>query len=141
MPAEIADREDFGQFVDGYDTGVRYADDHFGRLLDCLEEHGVLNETLIVFSADHGENLGELNVYGDHTTADDKTCRLPLVINGPGVEPGVDDDFHYQLDLGPSLLDLAGVDHSAGWDGQSFASSFTDGESRGRDYLVFGHGA
>jgi len=86
-PDEIADRDDYERWVDGYDVGVRYMDDYIGRILDALEEAGVLDETLIVFSADHGENLGELNVYGDHQTADDKTCRVPLIVRGPGVEP------------------------------------------------------
>ena len=141
MPAEIASRDDFEQFVDGYDTGVRYTDDHLARLLDVLEAEGVLEETLVVVSADHGENLGELNVYGDHVLADHLTSRVPLVAAGPGVEPGVDDDFHYQLDFGPTLLDLAGVDHQPGWDGRSFAPSLTDGESCGRDHLVLGQAA
>jgi arylsulfatase A-like enzyme len=139
-PDEIADREDFDQWVDGYDVGVRYMDDYIERLLDQLRAAGVYEETLIVVSADHGENLGELNVYGDHQTADDKTCRVPLIVNGPGVEPGVDDDLHYHLDFTWTLCELAGGQPGTGWDGRSFAYAVTDGASQGRETLVVGQG-
>ena len=141
MPDEIASREDFGRFVDGYDAGIRYMDEYVGRLFDALESAGVFGDTLVIVSADHGENLGELNVYGDHVTADEWTCNVPLVVRGPGIEPGVDDDFHYQIDFGPTLCDLAGVDAQSGWDGRSFAASVTDDASVGREALVFEHAA
>ncbi len=140
-PDEIADREAFERWVDGYDVGIRYMDDYVENLLDRLREAGVYEETLIVVSADHGENLGERNVYGDHQTADHPTCRVPLIVAGPGVEPGVDDDLHYHLDLPPTLVELAGGDAPDGWDGRSFAASLTDGESAGREFLVTGQGA
>ncbi|MFB6074138.1 MAG: sulfatase [Haloarculaceae archaeon] len=140
-PDEIADRDDFRRWVDGYDVGVRYMDEYLGNLLDALREAGVYEETLIVVSADHGENLGEQNVYGDHQTADHPTCRVPLIVAGPGVEPGVDGDLHYHLDLPPALVELAGGDVPAGWDGDSLAPSLTDGVSCGREFLVTGQGA
>ncbi|WP_137284545.1 sulfatase family protein [Halorussus salinisoli] len=140
-PDEIASREDFEQWIDGYDTGIRYMDDHIGRLLDLLESEGVLEDTLVIVSADHGENQGELNVYGDHHTADDRSCRVPLIISGPGVKHGVDDDFHYQVDLAPTITEFVDGDIPGGWDGQSFANSLTDGVEAGRDYLVVSQGA
>jgi arylsulfatase A-like enzyme len=141
MPEEIADRDDFEQWVDGYDLGVHYMDHYVGKLVELLREKGVFEETLVVVSADHGENLGELNVYGDHHTADDKTCRVPLIVHGPEVEPGIDDDFHYHVDLTATVTELAGGDPPAGWDGKSFAESVTDGEHAGRDYVVVSQGA
>ena len=141
MSEEIADREDFKRWVDGYDVGVHYADHHVGKLLDLLREKGVFEETLIIVSADHGENLGELNVYGDHHTADDKTCRVPLIVSGPDVEPGVDEDLHYHVDLAATVTELAGGEVPAGWDGRSFADAVTDGDSVGRDYVVLSQGA
>jgi arylsulfatase A-like enzyme len=141
MPAEIADRDDFEHWVDGYDVGIRFADEYIGRMVDLLREEGVFEDTLIVFSADHGEAQGEFNVYGDHQCADEATCHVPLIVRGPGVEPGVDDDLHYQIDLAPTVTELVGAEPAAGWDGQSFAASLTDGESVGRDHLVVSQGA
>ncbi|MFC6723401.1 sulfatase [Halobium palmae] len=140
-PDEIADLADFEQWVDGYDVGIRYMDEYVGDLIDLLKEQGVYEDTVIVVSADHGENLGELNVYGDHQTADDVTCRVPLVVKGPDVEPGVDDDLHYHLDLSATLVEMVDGDVPEGWDGRSFLPSLAEGESVGRDFLVTGQGA
>ena len=156
MPDEIASLEDFDKWVDGYDVGVRYMDDHVAKLLDVLEAEGVREETLIVVSADHGENLGELNVYGDHHTADEYTSHVPLIIEGPDVEPGVDDALRYQLDLAATIVEYAGGDVPDRWDGRSFAGTLLgdgaqaedgqwddvgDSSDDGRDYLVLSHGA
>lgn len=140
VPDEIDSREEFVQWINGYDVGIRYMDEHIGRLFEVLETAGVFDETLIIVSADHGENQGELNVYGDHQTADHWTCRVPLVMHGPGVEPGVDDGFHYNLDLPPTITDLVGGDIPAGWDGRSFAETVTDGAATGRESLVVSQG-
>jgi len=140
-PDEIANREDFRRWIDGYDTGIRYADDHLAKLFDVLREANVFEDTLIVISADHGENQGELNVYGDHQTADEITCNVPLIVRGPGVEPGVDDGFHYGLDVGPTLVDLAGGEAADGWDGESFADSLRGGDGEARDTIVVSQGA
>ena len=141
IPEEISTREEFRQWVDGYDIGVRYTDEYVGKIVDQLREAGVYEETTIVLSADHGENRGELNVYGDHQTADEYTCNVPFIVRGPGVEPGVDNEFHYQVDLGPTLVEMAGGDVRKGWDGESFAANLTEGASVGRDYLVVSQGA
>jgi choline-sulfatase len=140
-PDEIRDRRDFDRWVDGYDVGIRYMDEYIGRMVELLKDQGVYDETVIVVSADHGENLGELNVYGDHQTADDKTCRVPLIIKGPGIKSGVDDDLHYHLDFSATLVDLVAGDIPEGWDGKSFLGSLTDGNSEGREFLVTGQGA
>ncbi|HLV81873.1 MAG TPA: sulfatase [Chthonomonadaceae bacterium] len=72
------------RMLDGYDAGVRYADLHVGRILNALADANLLDETAVVISSDHGENLGELNIYGDHQTADQITCRIPLLVRWPG---------------------------------------------------------
>lgn len=141
VPEEIDSREAFVSWVDGYDTGVRFMDDHLGDLFDVLERAGVFEETLIVVSADHGESLGEQNVYGDHQTADEATCNVPLIVNGPRVEPGVDHGLHYQVDFAPTLVDLVDGDVPAGWSGRSFAPSLTDGREAARAFLVLSQGA
>ena len=140
-PDEIADREDFERWIDGYDVGIRYMDEYLGRLFDLLREEGVLEETLIVLSADHGENQGECNVYGDHQTADEATCNVPLIVAGPGVEEGVDEGFHYNIDIPPTLVELADGEVPERWDGESFAGALTDGEEAGREHLVVSQGA
>ena len=139
-PDEIYDREAFKQWIDGYDAGIRYMDEYVGKLLDLLATKDVLEETLVIVSADHGESQGELNVYGDHQLADEWACRIPLIVSGPGVKSGRDDGLHYNIDLAPTLTELAGGEIPTGWDGRSFADTITTGNDTGRDFLVLSQG-
>ena len=142
QPQEIDSAEAVRALFDGYDTGVRYMDDHVGRLLNLLADLGVLDETAIVISGDHGETLGELNIYADHQTADECTARVPMVVCWPGIPGGrVDRAFHYQFDVFASLVELAGGRPSRGWDARSFAAALGEGREDGRDHLVLGQGA
>lgn len=142
MPEKIRTLADFKQWIDGYDVGIRYVDDHLAQVLDTLADLGVLEETAIIISADHGENQGELNVYGDHQTADFFTTRVPLIVSWPGLpHPGRVETLVYQLDLAPTLCDLLGLPTPARWDGRSFAPALRGEPFAGRSALVLGQGA
>jgi choline-sulfatase len=142
LPKEITSREDFKRWIDGYDVAIRYVDEHVTHILNALEEEGILDETIIIISADHGENQGELNVYGDHQTADHITSRVPCIIAGPGICQGyVDNGFHYQIDLGPTLVELVEGTPREKWDGMSFLPALTHGHAAGRPYLVVSQAA
>ncbi|MCB9459090.1 MAG: sulfatase [Anaerolineaceae bacterium] len=130
--------------MDGYDTGIHYSDYYVGKIVALLKELGIYEETAIIISADHGENQGELNIWGDHQTADQCTNRLPLVVRWPGITDAVAGQersaFHYHLDLPATLVDILGGTAPDMWSGQSFASSL-QGLDKGRDYLVISQGA
>ena len=137
IPAQITSMDDYANWLNGYDTGIRYADDHFGMLLAELERQGVLDDTAIIISVDHGENQGELNIYGDHHTACPATARLPLIIRWPGLEGGrVDSALHYQTDMAATIIEMAGGSVPPIWDGRSFADAFQNGREDGRDTVV-----
>ncbi len=138
VPDQIASLDDWRKWIDGYDVGIRYADEHCGRILNALADAGVLDDTVVIITSDHGENQGELGVYGDHHTADHITSRVPMIIRWPGTPGGrVDDALHYQTDIGATLVEMLGVEVPAHWDGRSFAEAFRAGGSRGRDSVVF----
>jgi arylsulfatase A-like enzyme len=133
------------QMFDGYDRSIRYVDTHVGRLLEVLERQGVLEDTAIIISADHGECLGELNIYAGHRMGDQCSSHLPLIIRWPGVasshSPRVDRGLHYHVDCAATVTELAGGVVPDNWDGTSFAPAFRAGEETGRQYLVIGAGA
>jgi choline-sulfatase len=140
-PRSLETLEDFKTWIDGYDVGIRYADEHVGLILDTLDRLGVLDETLVIVSADHGENQGELNVFGDHATADHATSRVPLIMAGPGIQEGRHDGLVYQLDLAPTLCDLVGASTPVQWDGVSLEPALSRANGVGRPYLVITQGA
>ena len=141
-PWSLRNFADLRRLIDGYDTGVRYADHFVGKLFGILKEKRVFDDTAIIISADHGENLGELGIYAEHATADVPTCRVPLVVRWPGLAPGVGSGLHYNIDLAPTLVELLGRSAPALWDGVSFADAIRSaGAGGGRDELVLSQGA
>ncbi len=137
-PGRLKDLADVRRMMDGYDCGIRYLDDHLARLLEALRLRGVLDDLVIVVSSDHGENQGELGIYGEHATADQITCRIPMIVRWPGVvQPGgVDTALHANLDLLPTLAEMLSRPAKPTWDGQSFAATLRTGASSGREDLV-----
>ena len=145
VPAQLDSMNAVKQWIDGYDTGIRYADEHVGRLLDALDQAGILDDTIVIVSSDHGENQGELNVWGDHQTADQITCRVPLIVRAPGFStadvPRVDRALHYQYDWAATLIELVGGAVPGNWDGVPFTEAFRKGAEQGREYLVVSQNA
>jgi choline-sulfatase len=153
LPVALDSLEAVKAWIDGYDTGIRYADQHVGMLLSALERLGIEQDTVIIISSDHGENQGELNVWGDHQTADQITCCVPLIIRWPGQASGVDTNLHYNFDWAAMLLTRLGGSVPNNWDGQPFAfAPNTESDpplspipfplnAAGRHYLVLSQGA
>ena len=142
QPGEARDRTGLRRVMDGYDCGIRYMDGHIGQLLQALAKKGVLDDLAIIVTADHGENLGELGIYAEHATADQITCRIPMIIRWPGGVSGhVDKGLHYNLDLAPTLAELFEQPRMKSWDGESFAGTLQSGADCGREHLVLSQNA
>jgi arylsulfatase A-like enzyme len=128
--------KDARRHIDGYDCGIRYMDNHIGEILQALEEQGVLDDTVIIVSSDHGENQGELGLWAEHGTADNITSRIPMIIRWPGkAVQQTDEGLHYNIDLLPTLAEIFDVERHENWDGQSFAPAL-EGQECGRDELI-----
>ena len=136
---ELKDMADVQHLFDGYDCGIAYMDSHIGRLFEALKAKGVWDDLVIIISADHGENMGELGIYAEHATADTATCRVPLIIRWPGARRGVDERLHYNLDLAPTLAEILKRTQSPGWDGQSFAQALFPDSAEGKESFDPGH--
>ena len=145
-PRRVDNMENLKKWIDGYDTAVRYVDDQIAAIVATLKRLGVYEDTAVIISGDHGENLGELGIYGEHGTADQITCRVPMIVKWPGGPAGtVDRGLHYHLDWAPTLVELLGLgEPPAVWDGRSYADAFTTTQAAkdgGRDQLVVSQGA
>lgn len=140
MPDQVTNMEEWGQFVDAYDGSIRYMDAHIGQVVDVLARLDVLEDTAIIISADHGEAMGELGIYGDHVNASEPVHHVPMIVKWPGATGGASvPGLLYNVDFHPTLCDLLGIPVPPGWDGRSFAAAIRGEPWEGRPYLVWDH--
>ncbi len=112
----------WGDYVDRYDAEILVADEHVGRVLKALDESEHAGTTLIVFTSDHGESLGEHDYYFDHGfDLFNPSLRIPLILSFPGVLPSGErvSGAVSSLDVFPTMLDLAQVSYPSGLEGKS----------------------
>ncbi|MBM3794945.1 MAG: DUF4976 domain-containing protein [Acidobacteria bacterium] len=93
-------------------------DGHIGRLLAHLKQTGQYDNTIIVFSSDHGLAIGSHGLMGKQSLYED-AMKPPLIFAGPGIKPGSTSALVYLLDIFPTVVDLAGGTPPAGLDGRS----------------------
>lgn len=95
-----------------YDYEVAWIDENLGRLFDGLETKGLLNETVVLITADHGELFDEPTEppYVAHRNSlHPALIDVPFLLYHPDIEPGRDDRLASQVDVAPTILDAAGV--------------------------------
>ena len=101
---------DYRHISDRYDGGVAYADRELGRLFEALRERGVLDDTLLVVTSDHGESLTERDAcYFTHDPfLYEETLRVPLIVRFPGgrFAGRVSDELARGVDVLPTLLEV-----------------------------------
>jgi len=103
-----------------YDAEITYVDEKFGELVATLEELNILNDTLIILTSDHGESLGEHNIYFDHADVYEPTIHVPLIFHHPDLPRGKKIEALVQLiDIAPTVLEFFGVDIPDEFEGKS----------------------
>ena len=114
---------------------VDLIDRQVGRLLTTLETSGQLENTVVIFTSDHGEMLGDHGIYLKGPHFYEPAVRVPLIVAGPGVqEPGRRTGALVELDdLAPTVLDLAGVDRPAGMQARSLLDVLEGGDAHRAD--------
>lgn len=104
-----------------YKGEISYNDHWFGVMLDDLETMGILDETLIVVSSDHGEEFGEYGRWGHGVSVNQELVDIPLIVGfSPWTSSGlrIEDDVEI-VDLMPTLLDAAGIERPTKLQGAS----------------------
>ncbi|MFD0714793.1 sulfatase-like hydrolase/transferase [Paenibacillus sp. GCM10027626] len=116
---------DFVPYIRHYYAFMSSIDEQIGRLLDYLKQRGLYEDTVIIFTADHGESLG---IHGGLCDKSyfmyEETCRIPLLVKpaGQNVTQRREERFVGTCDIHATILGLAGVETlPQGADGRSFA--------------------
>ncbi len=107
-----------------YDSEIAYTDFQIQRVLDALPAQN----TYIVFVGDHGESLREHDYLGHGRRVYQNNLHIPFVVGGPSVDPGRTAAPARGIDVGPTLLRLAGLAPAEGMVGQALVNTLPDGE-------------
>ncbi|MCB9897394.1 MAG: sulfatase-like hydrolase/transferase [Planctomycetes bacterium] len=104
-----------------YVNACRHLDTQFARIFEFLDERGLLDDTIVVLTGDHGEEFMENGRWGHHSDFGDAQIRVPFVLHAPGLAPRTVYDRSSHLDIVPTLAGLLSVvtpveDHSLGRD-------------------------
>jgi arylsulfatase len=96
-------------------------DDQAGRMIEALERTGQIDNTLVIYTSDHGEMLGDHGIYLKGPHFYDPAIHVPLIVSFPGrIEPGRRSGALVELtDLAQTILDAAGISHHPGMQGKS----------------------
>ncbi len=114
-----------------YDSEIALTDRWIGAVLDHLEEVGVLEQTLVIITADHGEEFLDHGALDHAKTLYDELVRVPLIVHYPGRTATVSERIVGLVDVLPTVLDAAGLAAPAGIRGHSLL----DGPTREIVYL------
>ena len=121
-----------------YYAMVSLVDDEVGRILAVLEAEGLAEDTIVVFTSDHGELLGDHQLLRKGPFLYDCSVRVPLFVRWPGVvPPGLRRRELVQwVDLAPTVLEAAGVERRRSYQGESLLPLLRGEDVAWRDWAL-----
>lgn len=144
MPANgPVSKEQAQTLIHGYYAATSYMDAQLGRVLDALDELGLRENTIIVFWGDHGWHLGDHGQWCKHSNYEE-AARIPLIVSLPKGTTADDAQVAGKalhalvenVDLYPTLCELAGLPAPSGLDGTSFAALLRNPALAGKDHIT-----
>jgi len=125
-------------FIRSYSYEIEYMDEHVGRLIAGLKERGLYDDTLIVFTSDHGEEFHEHGGWWHGLSLYDEQINIPLIMKLPGnAAKGLYiNDLARHVDIAPTLAKFAGLTAAQQWQGQPL---FTDELASNNSKIDFVH--
>ena len=115
---------------------IELIDQAVGTVLAALDAHGLADNTTVLFTSDHGDMMGDHGIILKGSMHYEGCTRVPLVIAGPGIEPGTSDALVSSLDIAQTVLDVCGLDSYLGMQGASLRPLLVGSASQLRDCLV-----
>lgn len=117
---------------------LRTIDDGVKRILDTLGQLRRLRNTYVIFTSDNGFFFGEHRLLGGKFLAYEPATHMPFLIRGPGIRPGSQTgELAANIDVTPTLLELAGAEADKSIDGRSLVPYLRDPELRSRRPILF----
>jgi len=121
---KLGDNRDFHHYVSQYDGEIRYTDEHLKRLFDTLKRLELYSDSLIIFTADHGEGMGEHDYYFAHGEYLYNTLtHVPLIIKFPAGPAGTKKDVVEHIDIVPTILKTLNITPGANLRGCDLAGA------------------
>lgn len=118
--------------VAAYYASVTFMDAQIGKILKTLEEEGLEENTIVIFTSDHGFHLGEHDFWMK-VSLHEESARVPLIIKVPGKKPAVCNSFVELIDMYPTVAALAGLRYSENIQGKSLVKTLEDPDYKVRD--------
>ncbi|MBM1107350.1 sulfatase [Aurantibacter crassamenti] len=118
--------------VAAYYASVSYMDAQVGKILKTLKDEGLDENTIVVFTSDHGFHLGE-HRFWMKVSLHEESVRVPMIIKVPGKSPAVCHSFTELLDLYPTLTELAGLKTNKQLQGKSLKTTLDNPINAVRD--------
>lgn len=125
---ELRDPAAARQHIAMYYANLAQMDDCLGKIVNAIRNLGLENDTIVCYTSDHGEMLGDLGLWQKFQFYEG-SCGVPLLIHVPGREAGVCDQPVSLVSLSATLTELAGIDQISPNDGVSLASLLNAPES------------
>ncbi len=118
--------------IAAYYASVAYMDSQVGKVLNTLEVEGLEENTIVIFTSDHGFHLGE-HRFWMKVSLHEESARVPLIIKVPGKQPAVCNSFVELIDLYPTITEIAGLQYSEHLQGKSLVNTLDNPELKVRD--------
>lgn len=118
--------------IGGYYASVAYMDAQVGKVLDALRKSGLEDNTIVIFTSDHGYHLGEHDFWAKVSLRDESTL-VPLIIRVPGKKPAICHSFAELIDLYPTTARLCGLDVPERLQGRDISRMLDDPKFSVRD--------
>ena len=126
------------QYVSEYDAAIYNVDKQLKRIFKMLKKHNLIEKSIIIITADHGESLGEHGICCDHHGLYDCSMKIPLLIYMPGLPHKTIHSFVQTTDVMPTLLELLDIDfEEEEFDGASLLPLIKGEKHHVRDKLFF----